>query len=358
MVPDKETLNSLREALLLWFDGEGRRYPWRDDRSPYSVLVSEFMLQQTRIATVLDRGYYTNWMRAFPDWDALAQAPEPDILKAWEGLGYYNRARNLQKTAQVISGERDGIVPKCRAEWLQMPGVGAYTAAAVASIAMGETCGVVDGNVERVFARFFSYDQPIATPASKKLFQDISDQLVCPARPGDWNAAIMELGQFVCTRSKPRCSDCPLQGGCQALRRGEVERLPVKIKKPAPERKREQVGLCRKGNLVLFVKETSSRRKGLLRLPSLEELGIAEGTWVQVDHFDYAITKYKVDLEVFCQGTREYDPSVNEPPFDQEEQCWIDPFQAGRDWPAMGAPYKKALLRHLERQQEMFPDIR
>ncbi len=354
---DKTRIRKLRGPLLDWFDGEERRYPWRDDRSPYSVLVSEFMLQQTRIATVLERGYYTNWMNAFPDWAALASASEAEILKAWEGLGYYNRARNLQKTAKVIHTDREGEEPGSREEWLRMPGVGPYTAAAVASIAMDEVCGVVDGNVERVFSRLFSYEQPIATPDSKRRFQEISDLLVSPERPGDWNAAIMELGQFLCTPTSPRCSSCPVQGVCQALQKGVVDQVPVKAKKSAPIKKKEQVAICRHGEKVLLAVETSSRRRGLHRLPLLDEIEILGRQWVQVDHFDYAITKYKVGLDVYFADLPDPLAATISCDLPEDQLCWVDLSQPSDSWPAMGAPFKKALLRHIKRRQEVLPGL-
>ncbi len=196
--------------LLAWFRRGARDLPWRRTRDPYAIWVSEVMLQQTQVAAVVP--YYARWMKRFPTVRALARAALDDVLKAWEGLGYYARARNLHRAARGMKR-----LPRTAAEWREVPGVGPYTAAAIASIAWGERVAVFDGNVRRVLSRLEARD--VAVPPAPR------------GRPGDFNQALMELGQRVCTPRSPLCGKCPLAGDCLALERGELDRWPVR--KPA-----------------------------------------------------------------------------------------------------------------------------
>lgn len=217
----------LRSALLEHYDQHRRDLPWRADSDPYRILVSEVMLQQTRVDTV--RGYYAAWLQRFPDLDTLASAPEPDVLKAWEGLGYYRRARNLHAAARVVRERFDGRLPTTVEELRELPGVGEYTAGAVASIAFDEAVPAVDGNVRRVLSRWYDVPDP-----SARWLRDTAGALVDDERPGDWNQALMELGATVCTPRGARCDACPVDWACAARAAGTVADRPARKGKPAP----------------------------------------------------------------------------------------------------------------------------
>jgi len=220
----------IRVELLAFFDERARPLPWRRTDDPYAIWVSEIMLQQTRVETVIP--YWERWMDRFPDIDALASAEESVVLKAWEGLGYYSRARNLRKGAAVVRERFGGDVPATVDELREVPGIGPYTAGAVASIAFGVATPAVDGNVRRVLARLF--DEPKPTAA---WLRDRAADLVDPVRPGDFNQALMELGATVCTPKSPNCMGCPVATMCAARTEGTVgERPAPKKKKSVPER--------------------------------------------------------------------------------------------------------------------------
>jgi A/G-specific adenine glycosylase len=217
---------AFRESLLEWFDIHKRDLPWRRAKDPYAIWVSEIMLQQTRVAAVLD--HYANWMRRFPTVQALAEAAEEEVLAAWSGLGYYRRARFLHKGAKAVVDAHGGELPRAAAELRKLPGIGAYTSAAIASIAFGESVAVVDGNVERVLLRQAGAAEAGATAGrtgnrdlslSAKEIQALASLLLAPSRPGDSNQAMMELGATVCLPRNPLCLQCPVQASCRT--RGE-----------------------------------------------------------------------------------------------------------------------------------------
>jgi len=219
-----DTRERFQSALLEHYERLARDLPWRRDTDPYRVLVSEVMLQQTRVETV--KGYYGRWIERFPTIDSLADAEEDEVLKAWEGLGYYRRARSLHRAARVVREDRGGVFPSRYDDLRDLPGVGEYTAGAVASIAFGEPVPAVDGNVRRVLARLF--DLPDPKPAWLKA---TAGDLVDEDCPGDWNQAVMELGATVCTPRGPRCSGCPVVEWCAARSAGtELERPVVKAR--------------------------------------------------------------------------------------------------------------------------------
>jgi A/G-specific adenine glycosylase len=205
-----------RQNLLHWFDENARDLPWRQTRDPYAIWVSETMLQQTRVAVVID--YYTRFMARFPTLASLAQADETEVLALWSGLGYYRRARALHESARAVIAEGAGEIPKTAAALSRLPGVGVYTAAAVASIAFGEPVAAVDGNVERVLTRYFGHE-PVPGVARSGELRRAAEHLVDPERPGDFNQAMMELGATVCLPRVPMCLACPVREGCAT--RGE-----------------------------------------------------------------------------------------------------------------------------------------
>ena len=209
---------AVTSSLLTWFYKVKRDLPWRKERTGYRVWISEIMLQQTQVATVIP--YFERWLERFPDLETLATAPLDDVLKLWEGLGYYRRARNLHRAAQVVF-ERGGIFPKTYEGWLELPGVGPYTAAAVSSIVNGERVVAVDGNVKRVAARLFMLDVP-----NEKEVRQLLTPYLPKENPGDFNEALMELGATVCTKAAPACLFCPVQEHCQAFAAGEVSEFP------------------------------------------------------------------------------------------------------------------------------------
>jgi A/G-specific adenine glycosylase len=221
---EAEKLLGLRRQLLAWYAVNKRDLPWRRSRDPYAIWVSEIMLQQTRVAVVIER--YQAFMARFPTLPSLAEAPEQDVLALWSGLGYYRRARMLHKAAQFIAGQQRDNLPGSSAELRLLPGIGAYTAAAIASIAFGEPVAVVDGNVERVICRLEGWEfAPGASAAAiKRNIQDVATQLLDPTQPGDFNQAMMELGASVCLPRNPQCLVCPLADECKT--KGEHATVP------------------------------------------------------------------------------------------------------------------------------------
>ena len=221
----------LAAALLSWYPRHHRDLPWRHTRDPFAIWLSEVILQQTRVAQGLP--YYETFLRAYPTVQDLAAAPEAEVLRYWQGLGYYSRARNMHHTAQQVVSEYGGRFPGTYAGLLHLRGVGPYTAAAIASFAFDEAVAVLDGNVYRVLARIFGLHSDIAAPSSRKEFQALADQHIPSTAPADFNQAIMEFGAIQCTPVKPDCLFCPLQSQCWAFQHGQVALLPVKSKAKA-----------------------------------------------------------------------------------------------------------------------------
>ncbi|MBI4566323.1 MAG: A/G-specific adenine glycosylase [Planctomycetes bacterium] len=242
--------------LLRWFRRVARDLPWRRTRDPYAVWVSEVMLQQTQITTVLP--YYDRWMKRFPDVRALARARLDRVLKAWEGLGYYARARHLHRAARLL--ER-GRFPTTKEAWETLPGIGPYTAAAIASIANGERVPVRDGNVHRVVARLLRIEAPISSSAAQREINAFLEREI-PARvPGDFNQALMELGQRVCLPRSPRCGECPVTTLCRGRIAGVQEDLPRRVPRKTVPHYEVGVGICWKGDRVLVARRPE---RGLL----------------------------------------------------------------------------------------------
>lgn len=219
-------INEFQKDLIKWYDQVKRDLPWRMDQNPYGILVSEIMLQQTQVVTVIP--YYERFMTLFPTPKALAEADEQVLLKAWEGLGYYSRARNLQESARMI--EEMGGFPRTHEEILKLKGVGPYTAGAVASIAFSLAVPAVDGNVFRVISRVCCIFEDIARPKTRKLFEWVVSQLISHEDPGAFNQGLMELGATICRPKSPKCLECPIQSHCQAYAQGIDDLLPVKSK--------------------------------------------------------------------------------------------------------------------------------
>ena len=217
--------------LLAWFDRTSADLPWRQSRDPYRVWLSEIMLQQTQLETV--KGYYLRFVAVYPTVQDLAAAPLDDVLKLWEGLGYYRRARNLHRAAQIVVQDMGGQFPQDAARLQSLPGVGQYTAGAVASIAFDQPAPVLDGNVIRVLARLYDLPDDVTRSATTRKLWELAEQLLPAQRPGDYNQAIMELGQMICRPKQPACDTCPVRDHCRARANGTQHERPVKRRKPA-----------------------------------------------------------------------------------------------------------------------------
>lgn len=261
--------DAIREDLVGWFHTVRRDLPWRRTRDPYHIWVSEIMLQQTQVNTVIP--YFERFMGLFPTPAALATAPTEQVLKAWEGLGYYSRARNLQAGAAKVISDHGGRVPDTWEAVRALPGVGDYTAGAILSIAFGVSVPAVDGNVLRVLARLFLIEGDITKPATKREITAIAASLLGPDRPGDLNEALMELGATVCTPTKPKCEQCPVAAHCAARAVGRQHTLPVKAKKAAPKAVTLAVALVERDGRVLVVpRPEGGIWTGLWAFPSTE----------------------------------------------------------------------------------------
>ncbi|MBQ2061180.1 MAG: A/G-specific adenine glycosylase [Oscillospiraceae bacterium] len=260
-------LKQLTAPLLAWYDENHRVLPWREEVSAYRTWVSEIMLQQTRVTAVLP--YFARFMAAFPTVEALAAADTEQLMKLWEGLGYYSRARNLQKAAQMVAEQFGGRFPETYEELITLPGVGDYTAGAIASIAFGQPVPAVDGNVLRVAARITGSRLDVLDAKNKKLFRDWMAQAMSPDRPGDYNQALMDLGATVCLPGgEPLCVSCPARGICAARKERRQRELPVRAKKKAKREERLTVFvLLREDGVALRQRPKTGLLAGLWEYP-------------------------------------------------------------------------------------------
>ncbi len=263
-----EIYTALPKALLPWYGQNARDLPWRHTTDPYRVLVSEIMLQQTRVEAV--RGYYARFLEAFPTVEALANAEEGRVLKLWEGLGYYSRARNLQKAARVIAGEMGGAFPTTAEQLAKLPGVGPYTAGAVASICFGAPAPAVDGNVLRVLARMTAEPRAVDLPAVKKEMETRLRTVYPAGRCGEFTQALMELGACVCTPKSPACPGCPAAALCRARAENAAEKYPVRLpKKEKRVEKRTVFLLSCGGRFAVRRREEAGLLAGLWEFPNV-----------------------------------------------------------------------------------------
>jgi A/G-specific adenine glycosylase len=300
---------TFREALAVWFSQHGRDYPWRRTREPYAILISEVMLQQTQIATVLGRGFYTRFLETFPDVIALAKAEDERLLKAWEGLGYYRRVRMLRETARAVIAEHRGEFPQEREALMKLPGVGQYTAGALRSFAFDLPSAVVDGNVARVLSRLMDFSGPVDETAGMKQLWEWADTLADPERPRIYNSALMELGQTVCRPGVPDCLSCPVALFCRTR---EPENLPVKKQKTVITPVDEHALWIRdRAGRLLLHREGGKRREGLWKLPTRAEADIAH--LPLLDQSSYTITRYRVTLRVHdASGLKKFKSAADE----------------------------------------------
>jgi len=317
----KRGIATFQKALLQWFAEEARDLPWRRTKDPYRVYLSEIMLQQTRV----DQGlpYYERFLRRFPTLEVLAEATEEDVLKVWEGLGYYTRARNLHRAAKIVFEEYKGQFPDSPEVLQLLPGVGKYTAGAIASIAFNKTAPVLDGNVKRVLARLDAVDASIDLPATETLFWQRAASLAPAKTPGDFNQAMMELGARICTPRSPLCETCPVQKHCDAFSQNRQQYLPVRTpKKAVPHYEAVIAAIEKEGKYLIGKRPSAGFLGGLWEFPGgkiekgenaaealarecREELNVEVRVGGLVAVAKHAYTHFKVTLNVYkCTITK------------------------------------------------------
>ncbi len=338
------------DDLLDWYDRHRRHLPWRSDpfqsADPYAVWLSEIMLQQTTVAAV--KPYFTKFLKLWPRVENLADAPVENVMQQWAGLGYYSRARNLHSCAQHVVKYFGGQFPASEAELLKLPGIGPYTAAAIASIAFNIRAVVVDGNVERVISRLHAIETPM--PAAKPTIKHYADKLTPDARPGDFAQAMMDLGATLCTPRRPACALCPFSSGCKARHLGLQERFPIKAPKGVrPVRSGAAFVLTREDNTLLarrrppkgllggmlevFNTDWSSAAKAdLYRQENVLKDAPCEANWHYMGVAEHVFTHFTLKLDVFAAKADSTMDVV-------EGYCWIDP--ALEAFPTV---FKKVLL--------------
>lgn len=283
--------SQFRRRLLTWYRKHGRDLPWRRTNDPYAILVSEAMLQQTQVATVLP--YYKKWLRRFPTFAALARAQENDVLHAWQGLGYYARARNLHATARLIMKQHRGQFPNAVTEMQKLPGVGKYTAHAVATFAFDQTVPIVEANVSRVLSRLFDSRKPIDSTAGQNALWNYAATLVPQKSPREYNSALMDLGATICLPRIPKCKICPVKKFCSAQ---DPSSLPIKRARPPIKRLTERHAFLVKQNKILL--QSAGRRwRGMWILPQLN--GSRRKRNGAIYQADFPFTNHQITLQIF-----------------------------------------------------------
>lgn len=307
----------MQAQLLDWYDKNARELPWRSDTNPYRTWVSEIMLQQTQVETVIP--YFERFIRRFPDLKSLASASQAEVLQEWEGLGYYTRARNLHKCAQLLCSEFNCQLPADLEALRKLPGIGRYTAGAIASIAFGLPAPALDANIRRVLARLLELREPAGSRTGEKTLWEAAERFLPSTRFGDYNQALMELGALVCKPSAPACGDCPLRGQCLAYANGSQTELPVRALKPTVPHYTVTAAVIRKGEEVLIAQRP---QRGLLAglwefpggklepgdadLPAclrreiLEELGVEIQVGALLGVYKHAYTHFRITLHAFA----------------------------------------------------------
>jgi A/G-specific adenine glycosylase len=280
-----------RAALIAWYRLDGRMLPWRTTADPYRILVSEMMLQQTQVVTVLR--YYDPWFQLFPTLESLARADESDVLHAWQGLGYYSRARHLHQCARWVVEHCGGKLPCDVKSLLQLPGIGRYTAGAVASFAFNLPAPILDANVTRVLARLINLEIPIDREPGKSALWELAERLVAGPEPGIFNSALMELGALICTPRAPACECCPVKTYCLA---SNPQNIPLKSIRAEVVRRQENYRWIRCGDQVLLRKCAGPRWKGMWTLPLADAI---ENDEVPVLEMRHSVTRFVIHLKVF-----------------------------------------------------------
>ena len=314
-MPSKSDIKQIQASLLKWFKASQRDLPWRKTYDPYQVWISEIMLQQTQVKTVLP--YFDRWMKTLPSITHVAQAPEDQILKLWEGLGYYSRARNLQKAAKLIVEKHEGVFPSSYDAILALPGVGCYTAGAISSIAFNQNEPLVDGNVIRVLSRLFLYTENTRLPKAVQQMWEWAEAVLPAGQARYFNQAMMELGALICSPKSPQCAVCPLQAVCKAKKKGIADQIPDRGPKKALKNITVSVAVIKKDGKVFIQKrpqkglmgglwefpggkvENGESKTEALHREIREELGISIKNATLLKRIKHAYTSFKVDLHCF-----------------------------------------------------------
>ncbi|MDR3576567.1 MAG: A/G-specific adenine glycosylase [Anaerolineaceae bacterium] len=329
--------SQLTQRLLAWYEKYARSLPWRGNPDPYVVWVSEIMLQQTRVDTVMP--YFQRWMEQFPTLRSLADAPEQDVLKAWEGLGYYSRARNLHRTARQVSKEFNGQLPADAAKLALLPGIGRYTAGAITSIAFGLDEPALDGNIRRVLSRLFDLRLPARSPEGEHQLWDLAKQYLPAGRAGDYNQALMDLGATICIPHSPLCSECPLEDLCQARALGLQEERPIMVQRQPIPHYLVTAAIIFRAETVLIAHrpakgllgsmwefpggklEAGEDFSGALKREIREELGVEIMAGEPFGIYRHAYTHFRVTLHAFLCELVSGEPQ----PLEASELRWVKP---------------------------------
>jgi A/G-specific adenine glycosylase len=325
------------QKLIDWYAQNGRTLPWRGHPDPYAVWVSEIMLQQTRVEMVIP--YFERWMGRFPTMQALASASQQEVLATWEGLGYYSRARNLHRAAQVVIADYDGQLPRDARQLRRLPGIGRYTAAAIAALAFGQDEAALDGNIRRVLARVYDVTEPENSPTGERYLWELATRNLPPGRAGDYNQALMDLGASVCTPRAPACTHCPLNADCLAFQRGVQEQRPVKPpRRIVPHHTVAAAVVQRNGTVLIAQRPQTGLLGGLWEFPGgkqqdgedlpgclrrelREELGVDVEVGKHLGVFRHAYTHFRVTLHAFHCGLTLGEPVALE----ANQVRWVTP---------------------------------
>ncbi len=337
-------MSELSRQLLKWYDHHARELPWRGQREAYAVWISEIMLQQTRVETVLP--YFTRWMNIFPDAASLAEADQITVLKAWEGLGYYSRARNLHRCARILMDQYQGEFPRSIAELEKLPGIGAYTARAIASIAFGQDEATLDGNIRRVLSRYAGMRLPARSREGEKRLWQLAREHLTPGRAGDHNQALMDLGALVCLPRNPDCLSCPLSESCFARQNYMTDQLPNLEKRPPVPHYNVSAAVIHRGDRVLITQrpqqgllgglwefpggkqEAGETLEEALHREIMEELGARIVIHKALGVYRHAYTHFRVTVHAYDCSLNDSEPSV----ISVADLRWIDP-HAALDYP-------------------------
>ena len=312
----EKDVRRLQAKLIRWYQDHRRDLPWRRTRHPYPIWVSEVMLQQTQVRTVIP--YFQRFMECFPDIQRLAEADQEAVLKQWEGLGYYARARNLHRAARLLQEQCQGMIPRQRQALKKLPGIGDYISAAISSIAFGRPYSVVDGNVKRVLARLFMSAQPVNAPAAHKTYQALADRLLDKKHPGTYNQALMELGALICKPAGPLCEKCPLTEFCLAFQNQATTAYPQRLQRQKVPLHPIAVGVVyRQGRVLITRRRDEGLLGGLWEFPGgkvrddetpeqacvreiKEETHLRVGVTGFLKQVRHAYTHFKIKMDVFC----------------------------------------------------------
>ncbi|MCK4741857.1 MAG: A/G-specific adenine glycosylase [Anaerolineales bacterium] len=325
---------SLSDKLLGWYRAHGRDLPWRRSKDPYAIWVSEIMLQQTRVETVIP--YYTRWMEQFPDIQSLARATTDEVLSLWEGLGYYRRAHNLRKAALMILAEFRAVIPDQIADLKRLPGVGVYTAAAIAALAFNVDTLALDGNLRRVIARLIDLEDDPRRPQGERSIREWADEVMPSGQAGEFNQALMDLGATICTPRKPQCGLCPLMPSCLAYAHGTQLERPI----PRPGARvplyHVSAAVIQRADMVLIGRRPEGKLLGglwefpggkqdpgesieaCLRREIQEELGVDVQVGVHFGTFPHAYTHFKVNVHAYRCEILSGEPQA----LDHDQLCW------------------------------------